>query len=83
MKKTELRSLIREEIKKTLNEKVLLNAFNPPLQGEVKQAVEDLEKYLLIIGAIADYNHAKVLAELVIDIIDAAKEEERNKTPEF
>jgi hypothetical protein len=83
MDKKTLKSLIREEIKKTLNEKVLLNAINPPLQGEVKQAVGNLEKYLLSIGAIADYNQAKVLAELVINIIDAAKEEERNKTPDF
>ena len=73
MKKSELKQIIKEEIKKTLNEKVLLKAINPPLQGEVKQAVGNLEKYLLSIGAIADYNQAKVLAELVINIIDAAK----------
>ena len=76
MKKSELQQIIREEIKKTLNEKVLLNAINPPLQGKVKQAVGNLEKYLLSIGAIADYNQAQELAYLVIDVIDAAKEEE-------
>jgi uncharacterized FlaG/YvyC family protein len=73
MKKTELKSLIREEIKKTLNEKAILNAINPPLQGEVKQAVENLEKHLSSIGAILDYNHAQKLADLVIKIINAAK----------
>ena len=83
MTKQKLQSLIREEIKKTLHEKVLLNAINPPLQGEVKQAVGNLEKYLLSIGAILDYKHAQELAYLVIDIIDAAKEEERNEISNF
>ena len=83
MDKKTLKSLIREEIKKTLNEKALLNAITPPLEGELKQAVGNLENYLLSIGAILDYNHAQKLAYLVIDIIDAAKEEERNETPDF
>ena len=83
MKKSELKQIIKEEIKKTLNEKVLLKAINPPLQGEVEQAVGKLEEYLLSIRAIADYNQAEVLAKLVINIINAAKEEERNETPDF
>ena len=55
----------------------------PHLWGELKQAVGNLENYLLSIGAILDYNHTQKLAYLVIDIIDAAKEEERNETPDF
>jgi DNA polymerase III delta prime subunit len=78
-----LREAIRKEIKQALNEGALLKAINPSLEGEVKQAVINLEKYLLSIGAIQDYKHAKVLAELVIDIIDAAKEDERIERPEW
>ena len=84
MKKSQLQSIIREEIKKTLNEKAILNAINPPLpEGEVKQAVGNLENYLSSIGAILDYNHAQKLADLVIKIINAAKKEKRNKRLTF
>lgn len=83
MKKSQLQSIIREEVKKTLHEGALLKAINPGLQGEVLQAVASLEKYLLSIGAIQDYKHAGILAELVVDIIDAAKADKGNETSDF
>lgn len=78
MTKQELRSLIKEEIKKTLNEGAVTKAIKPELQGNLKIAVLALEKLLQSTGAILDYNHADKIAYCIIDIIDAAKEEERN-----
>lgn len=83
MKTSELRSLIREEIKKTLNEGAILNAIKPGLEGNLKVAVAALEKLLQSTGAILDYKHADKLAYCIIDIIDAAKEEERNQVKDF
>ena len=84
MKKLELQKLIREEVKKSLKEGVLLKAINPSLQGEVKVAVEALEKLLanqLTMAGLA--RNAKEIASCVIDIIDAAKNEQRNKPSEY
>ena len=61
----------------TLTEGSILKAIRPSLEGEVKAAVEALEKELQSTGAILDYKHADELAYLIIDIIDAAKQEER------
>ena len=69
-KEKELRLLIREEIKKTLNEGALLSAINPDLQGEVKTPVMKLESYLETLGAKLDY---KNLGYIIQDIIDAAQ----------
>ena len=80
MKTTELQKLIREEVKKALNEGALLSAIKPGLQGEVKTTVQALETYLKGTGAKLDY---KELAYLVIDIIDAAKDEERNEPSDY
>ena len=77
MKQSELKQIIREEISKTLNEGAILKAIRPSLEGEVKAAVEALEKELQSTGAILDYKHVDRLAYCVIDIIDAAKQEER------
>ncbi len=77
MNKQELRKLIREEVRKTLNEGALLKAIKPGLQGEVKVAVQALEMMLanqLTPAGLA--RNARELAELVIDIIDAAKNDE-------
>jgi uncharacterized FlaG/YvyC family protein len=79
MTKSQLRSLIQEEIKKTLNEGAVTKAIKPALQGELKIAVMKLEKLLQSTGAILDYNHADKIAYAIIDIIDAAKEEGRNE----
>jgi hypothetical protein len=77
MKTTELRKIIREEVKKALNEGALLSAITPGLQGEVKVAVQALETMLAnqLTPAVLARN-ARELAELVIDIIDAAKNDE-------
>jgi|688.fasta_scaffold1638895_2 hypothetical protein len=83
MKNLELQKIIREEVKKALKEGALLNAITPGLQGEVKIAVQSLETYLNKTNAILDYNHARNLAELVIDIIDAAKDEERSEPKDY
>lgn len=82
MKATELRKLIREEVRKTLNEGAILKAITPALEGELKVAVEALEKLLQSTGAILDYKHADAIADCVIDIIDAAKQEERSEYPD-
>jgi hypothetical protein len=60
-----------------LNEGAITKAIKPNLEGEVKVAVEALEKELQSTGAILDYKHADRLADCIIDIIDAAKAEER------
>ena len=79
MKPQEFRKLIREEIKKTLTEGAILKAITPSLEGEVKAAVQALETELQSTGAILDYKHADRLADCIIDIIDAAKDEARNE----
>ncbi len=58
-----------------LNEGAILKAITPSLDGEVKAAVAALEKELQSTGAILDYKHADRLADCIIDIIDAAKQE--------
>lgn len=82
MKASELKKLIREEVRKTLNEGAILKAITPALEGELKVAVEALEKLLQSTGAILDYKHADAIADCVIDIIDAAKQEERSEYPD-
>ena len=84
MNKLDLQKLIREEVKKALNEGALLSAIKPGLQGEVKVAVEALEKLLanqLTTAGLA--RNAKEIASCVIDIIDAAKDEQRNEPSEY
>ena len=83
MKKSELQQIIREEISKTLNEGAILKAIKPALTGEVKEKVEALEKLLQSTGAILDKKIAKAIANCVIDIIDAAKQEERDEYSEY
>ena len=80
MKKSELQQIIREEISKTLNEGAILKAIKPAPTGEVKEKVEALEKLLQSTGAKLDY---KAIANCVIDIIDAAKQEERDEYSEY
>lgn len=79
MKVSQLRKLIREEAKKALNEGAITKAITPSLQGEVKVAVEALEKLLLSAGAVLNNKNADKLADCIIDIIDAAKEEARDE----
>jgi hypothetical protein len=62
-----------------LNEGAILKAIKPSLEGDVKVAVEALEKLLISSGAILDYKHADALADCIIDIIDAAKQEARDE----
>ena len=84
MKKLDLQKIIREEVKKALNEGALLSAIKPGLQGEVKVAVQALETMLadqLTAAGLA--RNASELADLVIDIIDAAKDEQRNEPSEY
>ena len=84
MNKLDLQKLIREEVKKALNEGALLSAIKPGLQGEVKVAVEALETMLIDqLSSAGLARNARKLAELVIDIIDAAKDEQRNEPSEF
>jgi hypothetical protein len=80
MKVTELRQIVREEISKTLNEGAILKAIEPAPTGEVKVAVEALEKLLQSTGAKLDY---EAIANCVIDIIDAAKQEERDEYSDY
>jgi hypothetical protein len=80
MNSSEFRKLIREEIGKTLNEGAILKAIKPAPTGEVKEAVEALEKLLQSTGAKLDY---KAIANCVIDIIDAAKQEERDEYSDY
>ena len=68
----------------SLTEGAILSAIKPSLQGEVKTAVEALETMLadqLTTAGLA--RNAGELAELVIDIIDAAKDEQRNEPSEY
>ena len=84
MKKLDLQKIIREEVKKALNEGALLSAIKPGLQGEVKVAVQALETMLadqLTTAGLA--RNASELADLVIDIIDAAKDEQRTEPSEY
>jgi len=83
MKITEFKKLIREEVRKTLNEVGIPMAKSLGLQGEVKEAVEALEAYLISKKAIPNPEVARKLAELIIDIIDAAKDEQRNEPSEY
>ena len=84
MNKLDLQKIIREEVKKALKEGAILSAIKPGLQGEVKVAVEALETMLanqLTTAGLA--RNASELADLVIDIIDAAKQEERDEYFEY
>jgi hypothetical protein len=49
------------------------------LEGDVKEAVEALEKLLQSTDVILDNKQAEALAECIIDIIDAAKQEARDE----
>ena len=69
----------QQAVAESLNEGALLSIIND-LKGDVKTAVRSLETYLEKTGATLDY---KQLAYLVIDIIDAAKDEERNETSDY
>ena len=78
MKKSELRQIIKEEVKKTLKEQEqesILNAITPPPSGEVREAVEALDELLQSTGAKLDY---EAIAYCVIDIINAAKAQRRD-----
>ena len=84
MNKLELQKIIREEVKKALNEGAILSAIKPSLQGEVKDVVEALETMLakqLTAAGLA--RNAEKLAYCVIDIIDAAKAEQSNEPSEY
>ena len=76
MKTQELRKIIREEVRKTLSEGAILNAIKPSLEGDLKGAVQNLEKELAAAGVNLN-KYASVLADCVLDIIDLAKEEQR------
>ena len=88
MKATEFKKIIREEVKKALNEGALTSAVNSlsiydldgkpikngGLQGELKVAVEALEKVLISQLSLAGLNrNVNKIAHCVTDIIDAAK----------
>jgi uncharacterized FlaG/YvyC family protein len=62
-----------------VNEGAILKAIKPSLEGDVKEAVEALETLLQSTDVILDYKHADALAECIIDIIDAAKQEARDE----
>ena len=79
MKLSELRQLIREEAKRALNEGAITNAIKPSLEGDVKVAVQALEKLILSAGAVLNNKNADKLADCIIDIIDAAKQEARDE----
>jgi hypothetical protein len=74
--KNDVREFLNESF---LNEGAILKAINPGLEGDVKVAVGALEKLLISSGAILDYKHADKLANCIIDIIDAAKQEARDE----
>ena len=76
MKAQELRKIIREEVRKTLSEGAILTAIKPSLEGDLKGAVQNLEKELASAGVNLN-KYASVLADCVLDIIDLAKEEQR------
>lgn len=88
MKATEFKKIIREEVKKALNEGALTSAVNSlsiydldgkpikngGLQGELKVAVEALEKVLISQLSLAGLNrNVNTLAHRVVNIIDAAR----------
>ena len=88
MKPTEFRKLIREEVRKTLNAGTLTSAVkslsiydlsgkkieNGGLKGELKGAVEALEKVLIDELSLDGLNrNANKLAHCVTDIINAAR----------
>ena len=77
MKTQELRKINREEVRKTLSEGAILNAIKPGLEGDLKGAVQNLEKELQAMGLALDSKYARILADCIIDIIDLAKEEQR------
>ena len=79
MKLSQLRQIIREEAKKALSEGAITNAIKPSLEGDVKVAVQALEKLLLSTGAVLNNKNANKLADCIIDIIDAAKQEARDE----
>jgi len=79
MKKIELKKLIHEEKRKPIQEGAILNAIKPGLEGELKTAVATLEKELQAMVGPLDSKYARVLADCIIDIIDAAKEEARDE----
>ena len=79
MKLHQLRQLIREEAKRVLNEGAITNAIKPSLEGDVKVAVQALEKLLPSTGAVLNNQNANKLADCIIDIIDAAKQEARDE----
>ena len=68
----------------SLTEGALLSAIKPSLQGEVKVAVEALETMLIDqLSAAGLKRNAEKLAYCVIDIIDAAKNEQNNEPSEY
>ena len=79
MKLSQLRQLIREEAKRALNEGMITNTIKPSLEGDVKVAVQALEKLILSAGAVLNNKNADKLADCIIDIIDAAKQEARDE----
>lgn len=82
MKTSEFRKLIREEVRKTLSDGAILTAIRPRLEGDVKVAVQNLEKELASAGVNLN-KYADVLADCIIDIIDAAKQEERIELSQY
>ena len=62
-----------------VNEGAILKAIKPSLEGDVKEAVEALETLLQSTDVILDNKQAEALAECIIDIIDAAKQEARDE----
>ena len=78
------KDVTQKEVKKALNEGALLSAIKPSLQGEVKVAVEALETMLIDqLSAAGLKRNAEKLAYCVIDIIDAAKNEQNNEPSEY
>ena len=74
MKLNELRQIIKEEAKKTLNEGPLVNAIKP--SEDLRDSIVELENYLMAIGEGKnidwDWNE---LSYLIIAIINDAKQE--------
>ena len=74
MKLNELRQIIREEAKKALNEGPLVDTIQPFYTGALGKAVKALENHLMAKGKNIDWDWDK-LADLIIDIVDEAKQE--------
>jgi len=70
MKLSQLRQIIREEAKSSLNEGPLTNAIKPAYTGDLGTAVKALEEYLITVG---DKYQWRELADLVADIIHEAR----------